>query len=45
MKSGLLDSFNKHHPGLKVELVMTERLVSLANGDADLAIRGGEPTG
>jgi DNA-binding transcriptional LysR family regulator len=43
MKSGLLDSFNKRHPGLKVELVMTERILSLANGDADLAIRGGEP--
>jgi DNA-binding transcriptional LysR family regulator len=44
MKSGLLDSFNTHHPGLTVELVMTERLLNLASGEADLAIRGGEPT-
>jgi DNA-binding transcriptional LysR family regulator len=44
MKSGLFDAFGKHHPGLKVELVMTERLLSLAAGDADVAIRGGVPT-
>jgi DNA-binding transcriptional LysR family regulator len=43
MKSGLLDTFTKRHPGLKVELVMTERVLSLANGDADIAIRGGGP--
>lgn len=44
MTSGLIESFNARHPGLRVELVMTERLLSLANGDAELAIRGGEPT-
>ncbi|MDN5001281.1 LysR family transcriptional regulator [Bradyrhizobium sp. GCM10027634] len=44
MKSGLFDTFNKRHPGLKVELVMTERLLSLADGEADVAIRGGVPT-
>jgi len=44
MKSGLLDTFGKRYPGLDVELVMTERLLSLANGEADIAIRGGEPT-
>jgi DNA-binding transcriptional LysR family regulator len=44
MKSGLLDSFKTRHPGLMVELVLTERLLNLASGDADLAIRGGEPT-
>ena len=43
MKSGLLDSFNARYPRLTVELVMTERLLSLANGDVDVAIRGGEP--
>jgi DNA-binding transcriptional LysR family regulator len=43
MKSGLFDAFNKRHPGLKVELVMTERLLSLADGEADVAIRGGVP--
>lgn len=44
MTSGLIESFKARHPGLTVELVMTERLLSLANGDADLAIRGGEPS-
>ena len=44
MKSGLLDRFNKRYPGLKIELIMTERLLSLSRGEADIAIRGGEPT-
>ena len=43
MKSGLLDGFGRRHPGLNVELIMTERLLSLSNGDADVAIRGGQP--
>jgi DNA-binding transcriptional LysR family regulator len=43
MKSDLFDAFGKRHPGLRVELVMTERLLSLADGDADVAIRGGTP--
>ena len=44
MKSSLFDAFSERHPGLKVELVMTERLVSLSDGEADVAIRGGVPT-
>jgi DNA-binding transcriptional LysR family regulator len=44
MRSGLLDAFTRQYPGLNVELVMTERLLSLAAGDADAAIRGGVPT-
>jgi DNA-binding transcriptional LysR family regulator len=44
MKSGLLGRFNKRYPGLKIELIMTERLLSLSKGEADVAIRGGEPT-
>jgi DNA-binding transcriptional LysR family regulator len=44
MKSGLLDTFNKRYPQLKVELVMTERLLDLSRGEADIALRGGEPT-
>jgi DNA-binding transcriptional LysR family regulator len=44
MTSGLIEDFNARHPGLTVELIMTERVLNLANGDADLAIRGGEPT-
>lgn len=44
IKSGLLDRFNALHPTLWVELIMTERLVSLSKGDADIAIRDGDPT-
>jgi DNA-binding transcriptional LysR family regulator len=44
MKSGHLDRFSARYPTLKVELIMTERLVNLAKGEADIAIRGGEPT-
>ena len=44
MKSGLLDRFNARYPRLKVELIMTERLVNLSKGEAEIAIRGGEPT-
>lgn len=44
MKSGLLDTFGKQHPHLKIELVMTERLLDLSKGEADIALRGGEPT-
>jgi DNA-binding transcriptional LysR family regulator len=43
MKSGLFDAFRERHPGLAVELVMTERVLSLADGEADVAIRGGVP--
>jgi DNA-binding transcriptional LysR family regulator len=43
MKSGLLDAFCARHPELRIELLMTERLLSLSKGEADIAIRGGEP--
>lgn len=43
MKSGCLDTFQERYPGLKVELLMTERLLDLAKREADIAIRGGEP--
>lgn len=44
MKSGLLDRFTTRYPRLKVELLMTERLLSMSKGEAEVAIRGGEPT-
>ena len=44
MKSGILDRFSARYPGLKVELIMTERLADLSKGEADIAIRGGEPS-
>jgi DNA-binding transcriptional LysR family regulator len=43
MKSGLLDRFSERYPGLKVTLIMTERMANLAKGEADVAIRGGDP--
>jgi DNA-binding transcriptional LysR family regulator len=43
MKSGLIDRFEARYPRLNIELIMTERLVDLSKGEADLAIRGGEP--
>jgi DNA-binding transcriptional LysR family regulator len=42
-KSPLIDTFHARHPGLRVELVVTDRLVDLSKGEADIAIRSGEP--
>jgi DNA-binding transcriptional LysR family regulator len=42
MKSRVLDVFQARHPELKVELLMTERFLDLAKGEADIAIRGGQ---
>ena len=41
-RSELLDKFHKRYPGIKVELLMTERVLDLSNSEADVAIRGGE---
>ena len=30
------------YPGIKIELLMTDRVLDLSNGEADVAIRGGE---
>lgn len=43
MKSQVLDVFQARYPGLKVELLMTERFLDLSKGEADIAIRGGLP--
>lgn len=40
----LIDAFHSRHPGLGVELVISERYVDLSKGEADIAIRPGEPT-
>ena len=42
MKSELLEEFHRRYPGIKVELLMTERVLDLSKGEADIAIRGGE---
>jgi DNA-binding transcriptional LysR family regulator len=42
MKSELLDKFHDRYPGIKIELLMTDRVLDLSNGEADVALRGGE---
>lgn len=41
IKSGFLDKFHSSHPGITVELIMEQRVLDLAKGEADIAIRGG----
>jgi DNA-binding transcriptional LysR family regulator len=42
MRARCLDVFQERYPGLRVELLMTERFLDLSKGEADVAIRGGE---
>ena len=44
MRSRLPDKFNALFPALQVEFVMTDKLVDLAKGHADIAIRAAAPT-
>jgi DNA-binding transcriptional LysR family regulator len=41
--SPLVDAFHARHPDLRLELVVSDRCLDLAKGEADLAIRAGEP--
>jgi DNA-binding transcriptional LysR family regulator len=41
-RSRLLDALAARHPGLKVELLMSDRPFDLAKGEADVALRAGE---
>jgi DNA-binding transcriptional LysR family regulator len=43
VKSGLVDAFHARHPGIRVELLMEQRVFDLSKGEADMAIRGGGP--
>lgn len=40
--SGLIERFHTLHPGLRVEFVMSDRYLDLAQGDADVALRSGD---
>ena len=42
-KSPLMDAFHARYPGIRVELVITDRYLDLSKGEADIAIRFGEP--
>jgi DNA-binding transcriptional LysR family regulator len=44
MRSDLVDRFYARFPDLRVEFVMTDKLVDLARGEADIAIRAAEPS-
>lgn len=44
MRSDLIEKFNARYPELRVELVMGDRIVDLAKGEADIAFRAVPPT-
>lgn len=41
-RAGILERFHARHPGLRVELVMSDRELDLAAGEADVALRSGD---
>lgn len=41
--SPLLDKFHQRYPGLRIEFAMSDRYLDLSRGDADIALRSGEP--
>jgi DNA-binding transcriptional LysR family regulator len=43
LKSSLIDAFHARHPGLRVELLITDRVLDLSKREADIAIRLGQP--
>jgi DNA-binding transcriptional LysR family regulator len=43
MATPLIDAFHARYPNLRVELMISDRVLDLAKGEADLAIRSGEP--
>jgi len=38
-RAPLIDAFHALHPGLRIELVITDRVLDLSKGEADIAIR------
>jgi DNA-binding transcriptional LysR family regulator len=43
-RTPLIDAFHARYPGLRVELVTSDRFLDLSKGEADVAIRLGEPS-
>jgi DNA-binding transcriptional LysR family regulator len=43
MKTRLLDAFHTRYPGLRIELIMVDRVLDLAKGEADIAFRTAPP--
>jgi len=44
-QSGLLERFRARHPGLEVHFVMSDKVVDLMQGEADVALRSGHEAG
>ena len=44
MATGLLEGFHERYPGLRVEFVTSDRYLDITSGEADVALRSGEPT-
>jgi DNA-binding transcriptional LysR family regulator len=42
--SGLIEQFQSRHPGLSVAFLTSDRYLDLSLGEADVALRSGEPT-
>lgn len=42
-RSGMIADFQSRHPGLAVELLVSDRILDLSRGEADIAIRRGAP--
>ena len=42
-RTPLIDAFHARYPGLRLELVISDRHLDLSKGEADIAIRLGEP--
>ena len=42
-RTPLIDTFHARYPGFRIELVISDRALDLAKGEADIAIRVGEP--
>jgi DNA-binding transcriptional LysR family regulator len=43
MRSPILEAFHARYPGLRVEMVMVDRVLDLAKGEADIAFRTSDP--
>lgn len=43
VQSQLLETFHSRHPGMRVELLMSDHFLDIAKGEADIAIRAGIP--
>lgn len=42
-QSTVLDRFHDRHPGLRIELIMSDHFLDIAKGEAEVAIRAGVP--